>query len=79
MPKVGLVIQGALLSVGRTGDKLHQTPEQLKKEGGVIQYDTRENINKIIKEFGHLFDEIVVSVFDNQLRPQEFFPGAKIV
>ena len=67
------------MSVGRTGDKLHQTPEELKRQGGVIEYDTRDNINRIIREYGHLFDEIVVSVFDNQLRPGEFFPGAKIV
>jgi hypothetical protein len=78
-PKIGLVIQGALLSIGRTGDKLHQTPAELMKNGGVIEYDTRENVNKIIKEYGHLFDEIVVSVFDNQLRPDEYFEGAKIV
>ncbi|MDO8424114.1 MAG: WavE lipopolysaccharide synthesis family protein [bacterium] len=79
MKKIGLVIQGALVSIGRTGDKLHQTPEQLKQEGGVIEYDCRENINRIIKEYGHLFDEIVVSVFDNQLKEGENFPGAKLV
>lgn len=78
-PKIGLVIQGALTSIGRTGDKLRQTPEELKKTGGIIEYDTRENINRIIKEYGHLFDEIIVSVFDNQLKPGESFPGAKIV
>src|SRR3989344_101059 len=77
--KIGLVIQGALLSVGRTGNKLHQTPEQLKKEGGVIEYDCRENIQKIIDDFGHLFDEIVVSVFDNQLKDGDGWRGAKIV
>ncbi len=77
--KFGLVIQGALMSVGRTGDKLHQTPDQLKKEGGIVNYDCRENINKIIKDFGHLFDQIVVSVFDNQLKPEDNFLGAKIV
>ncbi len=77
--KIGLVIQGALTSIGRTGDKLHQSPEQLKKEGGVITYDCRENINKIIKDYGHLFDEVVVSVFDNQLKSGENFPGATLV
>ena len=79
MKKIGLVIQGALTSVGRTGDNMRQSVEQLKKEGGVVEYDCRENINRIIREFGHLFDEIVVSVFDNQLKPGDNFPGAKIV
>ncbi|MEK7147860.1 MAG: hypothetical protein AAB758_01025, partial [Patescibacteria group bacterium] len=79
MKKIGLVIQGALTSVGRTGDNMRQSVEQLKKEGGVIEYDCRENINRIIKEYGHLFDEIVVSVFDNQLKPGDSFPGAKLV
>jgi hypothetical protein len=77
--KIGLVIQGALTSVGRTGDKLHQRPDQLKKEGGVVEYDCRENIQKIIDNFGHLFDEIVVSVFDNQLREGDGWRGARIV
>ncbi len=77
--KIGLVIQGALLSVGRTGDKMRQTPEQLKAEGGVIEYDCRQNIQKVIDEYGHLFDEIVVSVFDNQLKPDDNWRGAKIV
>ncbi len=77
--KIGLVIQGALMSVGRTGDKLHQSPEQLMKEGGVVHYDCRDNINRTIREFGHLFDEIVVSVFDNQLKPGDNFPGAKLI
>src|SRR3989344_1568605 len=77
--KVGLVIQGALMSVGRTGDKLHQSPEQLKKEGGVIHYDCRENIQKIIDNYGHLFDKVVVSVFDNQLKEGDNWRGAVIV
>lgn len=77
--KIGLVIQGPLVSIGRTGDKLHQSPEQLKIEGGVIHYDCRENINRIIKEFGHLFDEIVVSTWDNEIKPNEIFPGAKLI
>lgn len=77
--KIGLVIQGPLMSVGRTGDNLHASPEKLKSEGGIIHYDCRPNIHRVIKEFGHLFDEIVVSVFDNQLQPGDVFPGAKIV
>jgi hypothetical protein len=78
-PKIGLVIQGALMSIGRAGNNLHASPEQLKRDGGIIHYDSRDNINRTIKEFGHLFDEIVISVFDDQLKPGDHFPGAKIV
>ena len=79
MKKIGLVIQGPLISIGRTGDKLHQSPEQLKREGGVLHYDCRPNINRIIAEFGPLFDAIVVSTWDNELKPGDAFPGATIV
>lgn len=77
--KIGLVIQGALTSVGRTGHHMRQSPEELKKHGGIVEYDCRENINETIRKYGHLFDHIVVSVFDNQLKPGENFPGAVIV
>lgn len=77
--KIGLVIQGAILSIGRAGNNLHASPGQLKKNDGMVHFDSRENIQKIIDDFGHLFDEIVVSVFDNQLKPGDNWPGAKIV
>lgn len=77
--KIGLVIQGPLISIGRTGDKMRQSAERLQKEGGVIHYDCRENINRIIREFGHLFDEIVISTWDNEVKPEDRFIGAKLV
>lgn len=79
MKKIGLVIQGPLLSIGRTGNKLHQTPGQLIAEGGVVHYDCRENIQRIINEFGSLFDEIVVSTWDNEVKEGDDFPGAKLI
>jgi len=77
--KIGLVIQGPLLSIGRTGDKLRQTPEQLIAEGGVIHYDCRDNIKRIINEFGNLFDEIVVSTWDNEVKTGDGWVGAKLI
>lgn len=77
--KIGLVIQGPLMSIGKSGEQFYWTFEELEKSGGPIHYDCRPNIERIIKEFGHLFNEIVVSVFDNQLKPGEAFEGAKIV
>jgi hypothetical protein len=79
MRKIGLVIQGPLLSIGRTGNNLHASPEKLQKEGGVIRYDCRGNINRIIEEFGHLFDEIIISTWDEEVKPGESFPGAKLI
>lgn len=77
--KIGLVIQGPLMSIGRTGDKLRQTPEQLLAEGGIVEYDCRDNIQRIINEFGNLFDEIVVSTWDNEVKPGDSWSGAKLV
>jgi len=77
--KIGLVIQGPLLSIGRAGNNLHASVDKLKSEGGVIHFDCRENINSIIKEFGHLFSEVVVSTWQNEVKPGESFEGAKLV
>lgn len=77
--KIGLVIQGPLISIGRTGDKMRQSVEQLQKEGGVIHYDCRDNINRIISEFGHLFDSIVISTWQNEIKEGEHFPSATLI
>ncbi len=77
--KIGLVIQGPLTSIGRTGANLHASPEQLKKDGGIVHFDCRGNIQRVIEEFGHFFDEIVVSTWDNEVKAGESFLGAKLV
>ena len=77
--KIGLVIQGPLLSIGRAGNNLHKSPGLLIKEGGVVEYDCRQNIQKIIDEFGSLFDEIIVSTWDKEVRPTDGWKGAKLI
>lgn len=77
--KIGLVIQGPLLSIGRAGNNLHASPDQLRKEGGVLQYDCRENIAKLIKDFGFLFDKAVVSTWDNEVKEGDGWEGATLV
>jgi hypothetical protein len=79
MKRIGLVIQGPLTSIGRTGDNLRKSPEQLLREGGVVHYDCRPNIRRIISEFGHFFDEIVVSTWESEVREGDSFPGARLV
>ncbi len=79
MKKIGLVIQGPFISIGRTGDRMHENPENLMAKEGIVHYDCRENINRTIREFGHLFDEIVVSTWDNEIKSGESFTGAKLI
>lgn len=77
--KIGLVIQGPLLSIGRAGNNLHMSPEELKRTGGVVHFDCRDNIRNIISEFGHLFDKIIVSTWDNEVEPGDSWEGATLV
>jgi len=79
MKKIGLVIQGPLLSIGRTGDKMHESVEELKAQGGIVEYDCRDNIQKIVDEFGYLFEKIVVSTWDNEVKPSDSWHGVKLV
>lgn len=67
------------MSIGRAGNNLHASPEQLKKDGGIIHFDCRDNIKQTIAEFGHLFEEIVVSTWDNEVQPGESFKGARLI
>ncbi len=78
MKKIGLVIQGPLLSIGRTGNKLHETPGQIIKDG-LVYYDCRPNIERLIKEFGHLFSRIVVSTWDNEVKEGDGWEGATLI
>ena len=77
--KIGLVIQGPLLSIGRSGGNLHKSPEELRKSGGVIEFDCRDNIQRIVSEFGYLFDEIVVSTWDNEVKEGDGWQGVRLV
>ncbi|MDZ4205938.1 MAG: WavE lipopolysaccharide synthesis family protein, partial [Patescibacteria group bacterium] len=39
----------------------------------------RENIQRIVDEFGHLFDMIVVSTWDNEVKGGDGWPGVKLI
>lgn len=77
--RIGLIIQGPLVSIGKTGEQYYLTLDELNAQGGAVKYDCRENINRLIREFGHLFDEIVISTLANDARPDESFEGAKLI
>jgi hypothetical protein len=75
MKKVGLVIQGPLMSPGLTGADILKR----KEESIFIDYDCRNNIQRIIDDYGHLFDSVVVSTWKKEIVPGESFVGADLV
>ncbi|MDO8470753.1 MAG: WavE lipopolysaccharide synthesis family protein [bacterium] len=79
MSKFGLVIQGTLISSGRkTGKSAHMGWRKIPKEDWV-EYDCRENIRTVIKEFGHLFESVVISTWKNDVKPDDSFQGATLI
>lgn len=78
MKKIGLIIQGPLVSTGKDGAKAH-IPKTVLGEIGFVHYDCRENIQKIIDDFGGLFEAIVISTWDNEIRPGDVWSGATVV
>lgn len=73
--RFGLIIQGPLTSFGRGGDKAH-LPTQDFGEDGLVRMDCRENIRRIVENFGGLFDVIVISTWDGEVKPGDGWPGA---
>jgi len=77
MGKVGLIIQGPLVSSGKTGQMLHMKGRDPERD--YVVYDCRKNIQTVIDDFGYLFEHIVVSTWKNELRPDDFWKGAKVI
>src|SRR3989344_3566185 len=75
--KVGLIIQGPLVSRGKSGRMLHM--RRVIPERDYVVYDCRENIQTMIEEFGHLFSRIVISTWKNELRPDDSWEGANVI
>ena len=63
--KYGLLIQGPLLSVGRTGATGHRT----LADDAVVRFDCRQTILNNISEYGDLFSEIVLCTWDDGIYP----------
>jgi hypothetical protein len=78
MSKIGLIIQGPLVSIGRNGRQLHERTDLLQAEN-LTQFDCRENIRKIVLDFGPLFDAVVVSVRDDHRESGDEWPGVVLV
>lgn len=63
--KFGLVIQGPILSYGRTG-KTGIISASKVEEKHVVKYDSNDSISKIINSFGKIFDVIVLSTWESE-------------
>lgn len=78
MRRIGLIIQGPLLSVGKDGRAAHAKKKGMR-ENQMIRYNCRDNIQRIIDDFGDLFDSIVVSTWENEIESNDTWSGATVV
>jgi|CXWL01.1.fsa_nt_gi hypothetical protein len=78
MKKIGLIIQGPLVSVGKDGRRAHIQKTTLG-EAGFIQYDCRENITRVIRDFCDLFEVVVISTWDSEREARDVWEGAAVV
>lgn len=63
--KKGLIIQGPLISQGRTGKAVNTAFKELT-EKDVVNYNCVKNIAKIYKNYSHLFDEVICVTWIDQ-------------
>lgn len=63
--KIGLVIQGPLVSKGRTGSTVHIPFDQVK-EGDVVEYNCVDNIINVYDAYTSVFVEIICVVWDDE-------------
>ena len=62
MSKPSLIIQGPLISSGVDGAQAHRDIKTLK-DSDEITWDCREGTRKTINKYGHLFDQIILSIW----------------
>lgn len=59
-----LIIQGPILSIGRTGESLFATHQSLSEK--YVKFDCTENINSIIGQNSKIFNQIILSTWSNE-------------
>ncbi len=77
--KIGLIIQGPLVSKGISGRVAHIVQRRKLKESEIVNYDCRKNIQEIIDKLGHLFESVVVSTWEDEVRSTDSWRGATLV
>ena len=73
--KLGLLIQGPIISNGITGKDYGRI---LKHDAVFEEYDSTHCIKKNISKFGNLFDEVVISTWLDQPKLNFNYPNTKI-
>ena len=63
--KIGLIIQGPIVSIGRSGKSYH-TPGPQVKSKHITKYNCKENIIRIIDNYREIFDQIILSTWDDE-------------
>jgi len=63
--KSALIIQGPILSIGRTGESLHDARGGLGVDR-IVKFDCSDNINQLIATYGNVFDIIVISTWETE-------------
>jgi len=61
--KLGLLIQGPLLSIGRGAKKYELAQGEI---GEIINYDCTKSIEKNLNNYGDLFEEIIISTWSDE-------------
>ncbi len=79
MSTFGLVIQGPLVSYGRKSGRTAHIGWRHILEKDWVQYDCRENIRTIIKDFGYLFEHIVISTWKNEIQSDDSWDRATLI
>ena len=62
---IALLIQGPLESIGRSGEMAQLKAEDLKSSD-LVKYDCRKCIDELVKKYGYLFDQIILSTWDDE-------------
>ncbi len=63
--KIALIIQGPINSIGRTGKSFYIPGPQLTSKH-IINYNCEENISRIIGNYKEIFDQIILSTWDDE-------------
>jgi len=77
--KLGLIIQGPLTSRGISGKDAHIKQRNDLKGEDLVTFDCRKNIKETVDKYGILFNSIVVSTWENEIRRTDSWRGVKVI
>jgi hypothetical protein len=65
--KIGIFIQGPVISTGRTGESLSTDPLKPGKNSNYENFNCIENINSSYKNYSKYFDEVLITLWKSDL------------